>query len=138
MRAVSPASPSGGAGFVGAERLVFTSIPTPVATEKTYTAEEIAEIVKRNAQLEAENEVAQQIIEEQETRLKEANLQGADSHPVVTHEGEHYRVVLPQFQYGSKVYAAADLKNNQELVAQLVKDESGVLELIVAEESEKK
>ncbi len=105
-----------------------------MANEK-LTDEQIADLIKRNADLEAENQVAAEIIEDQAAKLRAAEAQGAGSAPVVTHAGKNYRVLVPQFQYKDRVVKAVSLKDDAELVAQLVKDESGLLELIEEAES---
>jgi septal ring factor EnvC (AmiA/AmiB activator) len=48
----------------------------------------------------------------------------------VEHEGQAYRVVIPAFQFRGEDYTAADVTEGSDLLADLVRIQSGVLELV--------
>jgi len=90
------------------------------------------------ARLEKELADANGIISEQTEQLATAELRTAGTLPVVKHEKEQYRVLVPTFTDKTGVkHTAADLAKNSTLIAQLVAEGSGILEKVEKPEKEK-
>jgi hypothetical protein len=110
--------------------ILFFHFTTTVATN-TPTTPLTPE--QRIAQLEAELKAKDAIIEGQAEELKASEAQGAAALPVITHDKKQYRVLAAKFQHKGQEVKAEDLKGNKELVAELIKAKSGLLQLVVAE-----
>lgn len=88
-----------------------------------------AEIIDLKAQLGD----AVKIIEEQHVQLsKEEDALETDA-VIVTVDKKKYRVAMPKFNVGGVEVTAAQLKEDKELAARLVKQGSGILELLTKE-----
>jgi hypothetical protein len=109
-----------------------------MAQEKELTPEEmkakIAELEAQNkqkdAQLAQEREDNDKVNHELLAKLEETSLQKDAAAPVVSLGKVKYRVVIPQFQIGDKVYKAKEVERDSDLLKALVKAGSGVLEKI--------
>jgi hypothetical protein len=93
--------------------------------------QEIAALKQQLADAQGESQAKDAIIEGQATQLAVATLQGANSLPIISHEGKHYQVLAAVFGLsdGTKV-KAEDLKTNTAVVTELVESGSGILQLI--------
>ena len=78
----------------------------------------------------AESEAKDAIIEGQAEQLAAAEIQGAGSLPVLTHEKKRYQVLAGQFLVEGKLVKAEDLKTDKTLVEKLVTSGSGILQLL--------
>ncbi|WP_210519915.1 hypothetical protein [Hymenobacter terricola] len=78
---------------------------------------------------EQELEEAEGVIAEQTTKLAEADAKGGDA-VIVTHEKKQYRVIGKQLNVDGHVHTAESLTKNPDVVAQLVRSESGFLQLV--------
>ena len=85
--------------------------------------------VDRIRELEGEAEANEAVITRYEAQQKRDKLAADGGTIVVTHEGQNYRVLVPQFHFNGAVVKAADLVEDAVTVAQLVESGSGVLEL---------
>ena len=74
------------------------------------------------------------IINGQAEKLEAAEA-ATDGRPVITHQGKHYRVLAPEFDLNGETVKATDLKDNKEVVEQLLAKKSGILQLVVKEEA---
>lgn len=83
-------------------------------------------------QLELDAEANETVIAGHEARERAAQVAAEGGTTVVTHEGQLYRVLVPQFHFAGQLVKAVDLKNNADVVAQLVETRSGVLEAVEA------
>ena len=72
---------------------------------------------------------AEAIIEEQTQKLAVADAKGGDA-VIVTHEKKQYRVIGKQLNVEGHVHTAESLTKNPDVVAQLVRSESGFLQLV--------
>ena len=111
--------------------------------EQTLTPEQQIEALKtklaeQQAVAAAEAAAKDAIIEGQAEKLKEAEAQGQEGRLVITHERKQYRVLAKQFDLGNgETVQAEELKTNKELVADLLKRKSGLLQLVEAAEEAK-
>ena len=98
---------------------------------KELTAEQQVEALKNElAAQKAESEAKDAIIEGQAEQLAAAEIQGAGSLPVLTHDKQRYQVLAGQFTVEGKLVKADDLKTDKSLVESLLKSGSGILQLI--------
>ena len=72
---------------------------------------------------------AEAIIEEQTQKLAVADAKGGDA-VIVSHEKKQYRVIGKQLNVDGHVHTAESLTKNPDVVAQLVRSESGFLQLV--------
>lgn len=72
---------------------------------------------------------AEAIIDEQTQKLAVADAKGGDA-VIVTHERKQYRVIGKQLNVEGHVHTAESLTKNPDVVAQLVRSESGFLQLV--------
>lgn len=72
---------------------------------------------------------AEAIIEEQTQKLAVADAKGGDA-VIVSHEKKQYRVIGKQVNVDGHVHTAESLTKNPDVVAQLVRTESGFLQLV--------
>jgi len=100
-----------------------------MANNTELTPEEMkAKIAALETQLTKEREDNDKVNQELLQKLEETSLQKDAAAPVVSLEKVKYRVVIPRFQIGEKVYEAKEVKSNSDLLKALVEAESGVLE----------
>jgi hypothetical protein len=101
---------------------------SPIMADKVETLEQ------KVARLEKEVADSKEIIDGQAAKLQTAELGASEQLPVVTHDKQNYRVLAGAFTFKGVKYTAEELKTKSDVVAALVKEESGVLELIIKEE----
>ncbi|MCA8831954.1 hypothetical protein [Hymenobacter pini] len=104
--------------------------PTPKNAPET-PEQELARLRSENAKLKEENATATATLEEMGEQLANAEA-AAPEQVVVKHENAQYRVLAQKFQHKGQEVKAADLKKNKELVAELIKSGSGLLQKIEA------
>lgn len=98
---------------------------------KELTPEQkIEALEKQLAQVQSESQAKDAIIEGQSEQLAAAEIQGAGSLPVLTHDKKRYQVLAGQFTVEGKLVKAEDLKTDKSLVETLVKAGSGILQLL--------
>ena len=98
------------------------------ALEKQLT--ELQSVKSQYEEAKAESEAKDAIIEGQAEQLAAAEIQGAGSLPVLTHDKQRYQVLAGQFTVEGKLVKADDLKTDKSLVESLLKSGSGILQLI--------
>lgn len=102
-----------------------------MATKVELTPEQkIAALEKQLAETLEESRAKDSIIETQDEQLKAAEIQGAGSLPVLTHDKKRYQVLAGQFTVEGKLVKAEDLKTDKSLVESLLTSGSGILQLI--------
>jgi chromosome segregation ATPase len=87
-----------------------------------------AEVDEKTAELAQ----AEALIEEQSGKLAAAEVSQAEGPVIVTHDKEQYRVLAPKFSHQGLAVDAHTLRNNPDLVRQLVEDGSGILQKVEA------
>ncbi|MFC7669297.1 hypothetical protein ACFQT0_19510 [Hymenobacter humi] len=92
--------------------------------------QKIEQLEKQLAAITAESEAKDAIIEGQTEQLAAAEIQGAGSLPVLTHDKKRYQVLAGQFTVEGKLVKAEDLKTDKSLVESLLKSGSGILVLL--------
>ena len=97
---------------------------------------DLAEKVDTIRALESQAEANEVVIAGYEAQLRKAAAQGKGGAPVVDHEGQLYRVVVPKFAFGGKLVTAESLKTDASLVKELVQQGSGVLVLVEDDEEQ--
>lgn len=109
-----------------------------MAAKTELTPEQRIEALEKQlaAQL-AESEAKDAIIEGQAEQLAAAEIQGAGSLPVLTHDKKRYQVLAGQFLVEGKLVKAEDLKTDKTLVETLVTSGSGILQLLEEKTEEK-
>jgi len=75
----------------------------------------------------SELELAEGLIEQQTAQLKSAEVGQALGPVVVTHEKEQYRLLVERFSHNGNLVESASLRQNPDLVRQLVEMGSGLL-----------
>jgi hypothetical protein len=88
--------------------------------------EKVIRLERENAQLQEEKTTAEEAVVELNEKLANAEAV-APEQVVVTHEKVKYRVLAPQFQHNGQLIKAQDLQANKEVLAELIKAESGLL-----------
>ncbi|WP_022821898.1 hypothetical protein [Hymenobacter norwichensis] len=91
----------------------------------------IARLEAENAKLKQENTEAGEAIGELNEKLANAEAVAPEK-VIVTHEKVQYQVLAPKFQHKGQVIEAKDLQGNKEVLAELVKAESGLLAKVEA------
>lgn len=95
--------------------------------EKKAYEDRIAEL---EAQLSAKTESEQTLLNsnaELQQRLQSTEEDLDRVKVIVTHDKKKYEVLTPKFSYQGQAYEAKDLKNNKEVVAELIEKKSGIL-----------
>jgi septal ring factor EnvC (AmiA/AmiB activator) len=87
------------------------------------------ELKRKNAEQAEELAQAEQVIGEQTEKLAVADAKGGDA-VIVTHERKQYRVIGKQLNVDGHVHTAESLTKNPDVVAALVRSESGFLQLV--------
>lgn len=90
---------------------------------------EHVELKTAHAERASELKQAEAIIDEQTQKLAVADAKGGDA-VIVTHERKQYRVIGKQLNVEGHVHTAESLTKNPDVVAQLVRSESGFLQLV--------
>lgn len=93
-------------------------------------AEALEVIATLNSQIDEQKEtIAQQAetIDELRAELAKSNKAAKASKVTVKHEGSTYEIVIGKFNYKGEPHTAETLAKNPELIAELIKEESGVL-----------
>ena len=107
------------------------SIPTVENSNAALSLEErFAQLEAQYKKVTEESEAKDGIIAGQEQQLAAANLQGAGSLSVVSHEGRQYQVLAGKFSFDDHVIHHHELKGKPELVAKLVEEKSPLLQLL--------
>lgn len=75
---------------------------------------------------------AEALIEQQTEQLKSAEVGQALGPVIVTYEKEQYRLLVPHFSHAGNLIESASLRQNPDLVRQLVEGGSGLLQKVVA------
>lgn len=84
-----------------------------------------------DAKLAKENESLKKQLASLTKKLNDSETEKKHSAPVITHtDGKQYKVNVPQFRLGDETYTAADLKENSEVVDELLEMKSHILEEI--------
>lgn len=96
-----------------------------MAPEETLE-QKVARLEAENAQLQNDKTTAEEAVVELNEKLANAEAV-APKQVVVTHEKVKYRVLAQQFQHKGQLIKAKDLQANKEVLAELVKAESGLL-----------
>ncbi|GAB3334291.1 hypothetical protein GCM10027511_43150 [Hymenobacter humi] len=104
--------------------------PNMAAKVELTPEQKIEQLEKQLAAITAESEAKDAIIEGQTEQLAAAEIQGAGSLPVLTHDKKRYQVLAGQFTVEGKLVKAEDLKTDKSLVESLLKSGSGILVLL--------
>ncbi|MGI4763406.1 MAG: hypothetical protein ACRYF0_22025 [Janthinobacterium lividum] len=96
-----------------------------LASDKAYVEEQL------EAKTE-ELEEAEALIEEQSGRLAAAEVGQAEGPVIVTHDKAQYRVLAPKFSHKGLDVDAHTLRQNPDLVRELVEANSGLLQKVEA------
>lgn len=96
--------------------------------------QKVARLERENLDLKKENETATTTIVEMSEKLANAEAV-APEQVVVTHDKKQYRVLAHKFNHNGAEIAASNLQANKEVLAELVKMKSGVLQLITKAEA---
>lgn len=96
-------------------------------------------LAKANAVLEGKNDElnvqlveAEDLIEQQTAQLKSAEVGQKLGPVIVTHDKEQYQVLVPRFSHAGNLVEAASLRQNPDLVRQMVESGSGLLQKVEA------
>ena len=112
-------------GQLKAQAISLTTDRDTLAQANKELAAEIDEKAEELAQAEA-------LIEEQSDKLAAAEVSQAEGPVIVTHDKVQYRVLAPKFSHHGLDVDAHTLRNNPDLVRQLVEDASGLLQKVEA------
>ena len=116
-----------------AEEITIESLQAELETANatiTSNSETIAELEKI---VEAkEKEIAEQteLIAEINKEVDALSKQKAVVNPIVKYDGKSYAIVIHRFSHAGEIITSAELENNEALIAELIEQGSGVLELI--------
>ena len=91
---------------------------------------DLAERVQEVRGLKDEAEANEQVLAAHQARLSAAEVSAKAGAPTVEHEGAHYVLVVPSFQYQGKRVTREQLQANADLVAELVTKGSGMLKKV--------
>jgi len=109
-------------------------IAQELATAKEQNAElqqQLTDERQRSGELAADLNESEQLTEELQGQLKRAELRQAESDTLIVTDGTHdYKVLLKSFKFKGTAYQAEALKDDQELVQQLVAAGVGFLQKI--------
>lgn len=94
----------------------------------------IEELQAKLAESEKTNAELLDVIADLKSELakKSADLKTVNKEHTVKHGSKTYKVVVPVFKHNGVVIEAKDLANSKDVVEDLVKSESGVLEEVVS------
>ena len=115
---------------IKAKENLIENLNGQVEKQRADLAEKVEEIRAKDE--EAEANLA--IIAGYEAKLRAAQVQADGGAPVVEHEGQLYRVVVPTFHFEDRKVEASSLLTDSSLVSKLVALGSGVLEKVEAAE----
>jgi hypothetical protein len=95
-------------------------------SEKT-AEQKLAEALAELAQVKAENAEQNKVIADQHEQIKAAESIAEFGGLVVMLDKAQYKVIAPKFSYEGTEYKAEDLKENKDLLKELVKIGAGIL-----------
>ena len=96
--------------------------------------QKIERLERENAQLQEDKVIAEETVVELSEKLANAEAV-APEQVIVTHERKQYRVLAHKFHHKGAEIAASNLQANKEVLAELVKMKSGLLQLITKAEA---
>ena len=114
----------------GRELTAVTKERDQAVTQRDGFRSTLSEKVERIRELEGEAEANEEVITRYEAQQKRDQIAADTGNVVVSHEGQNYRVLVPQFHFEDAVVKAAELATDAATVAKLIATRSGVLEAV--------
>lgn len=108
---------------------------TAAATEKNELQSQLSDERARSGERAGELNEAENLIEELQQRLKTAQSLQAQSNTLIVSDGtDHYKVLAPSFKFRHVEYTGEQLRDDEQLVRDLVAAGVGFLQKIDIEE----
>lgn len=108
---------------------------TAANTTNAELQQQLTDERQRSGDLAADLNESENLTEELQTKLKRAENRQAESDMVIVSDGhDDYKVLLKNFKFKHQTYKAEELKDNEDLVLELVAAGAGFLQKIKHEE----